>query len=469
MLEYEQRAPYRPLDGIMFRARILTCVIAATLSLTVDALSDLSVSVLVTPPDNAQALSPTLISFSIEQDRWPEWAGEHSRNDFTYNALQNHAATFPPPTALTSYPEASSIVVGDGFYTLPRFLPSGTRMVKASGVILARFEIGNEPDIYNFTGLRTGDWPPELYIEQWTASAEAVAKVAGIQGNQGRVTLQGAAFGTQQFTPREVFALGLLDSEPGRAISVISQHHYSVISSCNGTQISLASFMSKESVRSNLTIFEADIAAVKAKGLGYVLGETNNAACHGAPGAATLGIQEAYFHEGIGYTYNFFQPAPLNRSITDGTPTDPPQPPHVQPLYYAGLVVGSFIGTSGVAKIVELDVNDPNVSGYAAFEKGRLARVVFINLHAWLSSNTGTRPSVHVDFDFAKKGMSNKTTASVKRLKIQHTDDLGGLTWAGQSFETSDARPAGMVVEERLTTGARLQLRASEAVVVSFQ
>lgn len=50
--------------------------------------------------------------------------------------------------------------------------------------------------------------------------------------------------------------------------------------------------------------------------------ETNSIACHGAPGvsntagaalwvvdyalqAATLGISEAYFHEGVGYKYNF--------------------------------------------------------------------------------------------------------------------------------------------------------------------
>ena len=50
--------------------------------------------------------------------------------------------------------------------------------------------------------------------------------------------------------------------------------------------------------------------------------ETNSIACHGAPGvsntagaalwaidyalyASTIGISELYFHEGIGYTYNF--------------------------------------------------------------------------------------------------------------------------------------------------------------------
>ena len=80
--------------------------------------------------------------------------------------------------------------------------------------------------------------------------------------------------------------------------------------------------MSKTNIRGNLTSFSADIAAVKQKGLTYVLGETNSISCHGAPGvsntagaalwgldyalfAGQLGITRLYFHQGIGYKYNF--------------------------------------------------------------------------------------------------------------------------------------------------------------------
>ncbi|KAI0659696.1 hypothetical protein C8Q70DRAFT_88442 [Cubamyces menziesii] len=522
------------------------------------------VSIPSSPPSNAQPLSPTLLSFSIEADCWPDWVGVTSRNEFTYNALHNHAAltgkppsirvggdsadrttwspqvllyedTFPPPTALTPYPEATSVIVGAAYYALSRFLPRGTNMiwginfgadnatnaaniagaivrafdtpvVRASGVALHRLEVGNEPDIYNFTGLRSGDWTPEMYVDQWTTNAGAVAQAADIRGRDGPLTFQGASFGTQQFTPREVFDLGLLDSDPGEAISVISQHRYSVISSCNGTAVSLEEFMSKEAVRSNLTIFVDDIAATKANGLGYILGETNSAACHGSPGvsntagaalwaidyvleAATLGIQEVYSHEGIGYTYNFvsvptlsiptlyalcpltlcveFQPIPLNRSTTDGSSIHPPQPAHIQPLYYAGLVVDTLVGSSGTAKIVELPVDADNVSGYAVFENGTLARAAFVNLQAWLSNSTGTRPSVHLELEYAGEGLNRKKTLLVQRLKLEHADDLGGLTWAGQSFETPDARPIGEVIQEQVVLGRGVDVSASEAIIVS--
>ena len=42
-------------------------------------------------------------------------------------------ATFPPSDATTPYPEASSILVGDGFYELIKFLPPGTSIFSRVG------------------------------------------------------------------------------------------------------------------------------------------------------------------------------------------------------------------------------------------------------------------------------------------------------------------------------------------------
>lgn len=99
--------------------------------------------------------------------------------------------------------------------------------------------------------------------------------------------------------------------------------------------------MTKATIRSNLTSFSPDIAAVRAQGLDYVLGsdlsfpstlylllnfinfysETNSYSCHGAPGvsntagaalwtldytlfASQIGVSRVHFHEGIGYKYS---------------------------------------------------------------------------------------------------------------------------------------------------------------------
>lgn len=76
--------------------------------------------------------------------------------------------------------------------------------------------------------------------------------------------------------------------------------------------------MTKATIRSNLTSFSPDIAAVQAQNLPYILGETNSFSCHGAPNvsntagaalwaldyslfATQIGISRVFFHEGIGF------------------------------------------------------------------------------------------------------------------------------------------------------------------------
>lgn len=72
--------------------------IASVLSVSLDLVSGINVSIPISVPGNSQGLVPTLLSFSIEQDRWPEWSGVESRNEFTHNALLHYAAlTGQPP------------------------------------------------------------------------------------------------------------------------------------------------------------------------------------------------------------------------------------------------------------------------------------------------------------------------------------------------------------------------------------
>ncbi|KAF8072145.1 glycoside hydrolase family 79 protein [Lyophyllum atratum] len=114
----------------------------------------LNVNIPLLAPEAAPRVSPSLISLSIEMDRWTDWVGTTSRNDFFFNTLDNlkqitgqppdirigansedHTnfqqdiefaqAIFPPVTAVVPYPEATNITVGDSFYATARFLPSG--------------------------------------------------------------------------------------------------------------------------------------------------------------------------------------------------------------------------------------------------------------------------------------------------------------------------------------------------------
>jgi hypothetical protein len=60
--------------------------------------STVEVSVPVIAPPSSSPLASTLLSFSIEGDRWPEWSGTDARNDFTHAALARLAdLTGTPP------------------------------------------------------------------------------------------------------------------------------------------------------------------------------------------------------------------------------------------------------------------------------------------------------------------------------------------------------------------------------------
>jgi len=51
--------------------------------------SCLDVSIPSHVPSKAAPVSQSLISFSIEQDRWMDWIGTTARNEFFFNTLDN--------------------------------------------------------------------------------------------------------------------------------------------------------------------------------------------------------------------------------------------------------------------------------------------------------------------------------------------------------------------------------------------
>jgi hypothetical protein len=50
----------------------------------------------------------------------------------------------------------------------------------------------------------------------------------------------------------------------------------------------------------------------------------------------------------------------------------------------------------------------------------------------------------------------------------RYADDTSGLTWGGQSYETNDAQPDGSVSTETTLVGAGVDIRDTEAVLVTF-
>ena len=183
-------------------------------------------------PAWAEKLSPGLAAFSLELDRWTDWAGQEigQPNEYLNQLLLNLAertgqmpfirvgansadratidlgvrvvnATFPPPNLIFPNPEADHIFIGRDFYALSGNLPAGTSFIwglnmkllnltetlaqarllsesfygpRASAtrhVKLANLEIGNEPDFWGPTRTPViGTFGPSWNIVNYTTT-----------------------------------------------------------------------------------------------------------------------------------------------------------------------------------------------------------------------------------------------------------------------------------------------------------
>lgn len=292
------------------------------------------------------AVNHDLFSFSIEQDRWPDWVGHTARNEFFYNTLDNlkqlagapprirvggksqdvtyfdlsmqgHEVVFENSTPATPYPEALSMKVGPNFYSSARFLPEGTRVVHGlnfastddlrgllhltgiisayrsspiqnAGVKLDAIEIGNEPNLYDTTSRASG-YSASHYVKEWQAWAGNVLDVEtwypDFRMQYWAASVSHSAQNSPEWSPGALLEAGLLVSDAGRRVSTVSQHHYSG-DSCETSHDDVEAFTSKANIRASLDGLRSDIQASLENEVEYVLGEAGSYTCHGAVGAS---------------------------------------------------------------------------------------------------------------------------------------------------------------------------------------
>ncbi|KNX50054.1 hypothetical protein CNBG_9274 [Cryptococcus deuterogattii R265] len=300
-------------------------------------------------PAWAEWLSPNLAAFSIEMDRWPDWAGQKvgQPNQYTNQVLTNLGertgvmpylrvgansedratidlsfevmnATFPAPTAEVPVPEADHIFIGRDFYALSGNLPAGTpfqwginlaglnrtetieqakliaeafqgdRADLTANVRLDGLEIGNEPDFYPNKKKLGAAWTPANYSQTWVDYAKGVSEVIQL-GGDGPYLTPGAmtGFESPSWTPEATIEAGILDDDDIRAnIKQFNQHVYSGAFGGSYPLTPVGGLMDKATVRANLTTRADGLKAVKSHGLQYVFAEGNSYANHGQPGTS---------------------------------------------------------------------------------------------------------------------------------------------------------------------------------------
>jgi hypothetical protein len=129
--------------------------------------------------------------------------------------------------------------------------------------------------------------------------------------------------------------------------------------------------------------------------------------------ASQLGISRVYFHQGVGYKFNFLQPTSLSRSPLDSSSLAPPSSAYIAPSYYAAVIAAEAIGSSGHTRVVEVATEDSSVSGYAFYDGDKLTKALFINTQLYLKSDS-SRPQARINISI--EGSTGQ--AAIKRLYI---------------------------------------------------
>ncbi|KAF4552916.1 Beta-glucuronidase-like protein [Elsinoe fawcettii] len=323
---------------------------------------------------------------------------------------------------------------------------------------LLAFEYGNEPDLYILFRLRnTSTWNDATYVSEWTRTLQQVQTVARSScPRQFResLSLYGPTFAglfpgdlnnLTALSPSNSWSLGLFHSP----ITYLATHNYMNVASAPGITLQ-NTLMNHTAIRALVSDQVAFHAALSPTPPPLVLGEHNSLAQQGRPGlsdtfgaalwgltfnaaAAAQGIKRQHMHQGTNYRYQLWQPVDTNFSARA-----------TKPAYYGNVALAAFLGRikEGDTRVADLGLQGDTGAAYGVWEKGRLGRVLLVDLREWNGTTEGSQGR--------KKGRyvlqlerGARCEGRVRRLEAVGADARDGVTFDGVSydFEKKQGRP----------------------------
>lgn len=174
-----------------------------------------------------------------------------------------------------------------------------------------------------------------------------------------------------------------------------------------------------------------------------------------------------HMHQGTAYRYGAWMPISQNGT---GPSTNPP--------YYGHIMVSKFIGSNPNTRINNIDLHSDFYSAYAAYEDGRLARVVLLNLHEWNpptsdQDETLKAPSTTFTLSTGQRGIKYVT---VELMTAPGALSETNITVAGLSYDYNLAEGKPVRVAKQYESVLRpdkkreisVRLRYSQAVLLTF-
>jgi hypothetical protein len=274
------------------------------------------------------------------------------------------------------------------------------------------------------------------------------------------------------WTAQAAIDLGITTS--GRAKTFCTHQYFGA--ACRPVKPTMAGALMNRTAMFPLMAYHAGASAYSvAKGLPYVIGETNSIACQGLAGmsdvfgaavwsvdyalyAASLNVSSLYWHMGTGYRYAPWQ------ATQNGTTTPGPRP-----LYYGNWFVAAALGR-GSTQVVPI-VNTTSLAGYAIYaakrQRSTLRSIVLVNQDIFNSSTSAASERPSVAFQLPSELCGANAKALVQRLEGKGAEVREAITFAGRSVSLN-GEIQGKTAKEPVVDGI-VNVKSTEAVLVTFK
>jgi hypothetical protein len=323
-----------------------------------------------------------------------------------------------------------------------RALPEGS---------LLAYEIGNEPDLYNVSGIRSG-----YTYAQYKREYEATA--AAIEAKQTGVPMAAPVFSgypgqfmdnVDEFIRSEHEHLGMLDL------------HYYGGSHCNGKTVPDDYLLSDEAINHSTSTARPDnvagyIRTLNQMGRGnFRIGEMNSVACGGQDGvsntfqSALWFLDEAMSYASAGVSgVNLFTIqadtayySPFRFSHTGQFPANQYGIAEINPIYY-GMLTAAEVLQSKAAMIPVTLSTSLNIKAYATKDKDGVVRVLLINKEETASGDGDAMLSLAGRGDAIISNL-RATNDDYRVSDYTHYSVDDKITLAGQTFKVSNGPQDG--------------------------
>ena len=319
---------------------------------------------------------------------------------------------------------------------------------------------GNEPDLFAEKGKRPSTYGYTQYKEDYAVYMAAITASGELAGVTPRI--QGAAW----CSPRWNTSWLDFTRTFGANLSSLSFHTYAQ-TACNGnTQSSVPGLLSNNITAKFAAEVAAPLAAARAFGIPFKIGEGNSVSCGGRAGvsdvfaSALWAVDTLFTAASLGLVRFNFHGMPEGPYSAIAYEDKSSNVPNVRPLFYGLLAFATASGSTGdsahMLRVTTVTTTNDYLRCWSVWDAAANAtRIVVLNKdpHAAVGdSATVTLSTQGSGALLSPQGKLVRLLSGAKGMLAQWSDDI---SWQGQTFSASeDGTPSGSPTSEAVAASA---------------